>query len=161
MFTIYLAGPIEKTKDGGIWIRRSVRQTLEEIDGVHIIDPCDFTINQQYKTLREVIKCNRRWKAITRQAINSDIDIVESADLVVAIVNKSVGGGTITEAVVAYRHNVPVIGYYQSEDVYNDRAGWAHPWLLAAIDKECVSDLRRLKRLVVGCVTRDSTQRRE
>jgi hypothetical protein len=149
-FTIYLAGAIEKTKDGGLWIRKNVRDTLKMVEGVKVIDPCDFAINQQYKTLREVVQTNRCWKSIIRSVIDGDIDTVENVNLIVAIINKSAGGGTITECVTAYRNDMPVIGYYQSEDVYNDRADCIHPWLLAAVDKECVNDLERLRRLVVG-----------
>jgi nucleoside 2-deoxyribosyltransferase len=149
-FKIYLAGAIEKTKDGGKWIRKSVRKALEEIPDIEVIDPCDFELNQQCKTLREVVKTERNWKSKVRQVLNDDIDVVESVNLVVAILNKSVGSGTTSEAVASFRKGTPVLGYYTSEDVYNDRADCIYPWLLAALDKECVDDLERLKRLVVS-----------
>lgn len=154
-FKIYLAGPIEKTKDGGIYIRKNVRKMLESISGVEIIDPCDFKINKRYKTLAEIVANNRNWKSLVRSVIDGDIDTVESVNLIVAVVNRAAGCGTTTEAVCAYRKGIPVVGYFTSADVYKDRAEAIHAWLLASMAKECVMDLASLKKLVLSYIDQE------
>ena len=146
-FTIYLAGAIEKSKDGGVYIRKNVRKTLESIPDVKVIDPCDFKINKRYKTLAEIVAGNRKWRSLVRKVIDGDIETVESVSLIVVVVNRAAGCGTTTEAVTAYRKGTPVVGYFTSEDVYKDRAEVIHPWLLASFSKECIS-LSSLKRIV-------------
>jgi len=132
---IYLAGAIEKSKDGGVWIRQSVHNALDNVEGVELLDPCDFEFNKKYKSLSELIEKHRQWRAITRKVMEKDIDTVLGADAIITIVNKLAGGGTITESVMAWDAGIPVIGYF-SKDVFNNRKG-LHPWLLAALSDEC------------------------
>ena len=141
---IYLAGAIEKSKDGGIWIRQNVRNALDGINYINLIDPCDFKFNKKYKSLGELVENNRQWKSIARKVIENDINAVVTSDVIIVVVNRLAGGGTITESVFAHRNGVPVIGYF-SKDVFNNRKG-LHPWLLASLTDECdnVEDLVRI-----------------
>lgn len=131
---IYLAGAIEKSKDGGRYIRKGIKDILSPIKGIQLIDPCDFAENKM-KTLGEVVGVRRDWKKVVRHIIEKDLNEVVGSDLIVAIVNKIARGGTITEVVTAYMNNIPIIGYF-TKDVFKNRNG-LHPWLLASLSYEC------------------------
>jgi len=126
---IYLAGAIEKSPDGG----RKVRQELKELLSPHFpdatfVDPCDFTINRQFRSMQEIIENVADWKSLIRDIIHNDIDTVLGCNAVITLLDKNIGHGTTIESVVAFYAGIPVIGYLiddtKEEELY--------PWLRAS-----------------------------
>lgn len=139
---IYLAGPIEQTDDGGISVREELRAALTGIEGVELIDPVDF--NQNFKTLRDLVKTDKKWKEKIRYIIDKDLEIIEQVDLIVAYISKPASFGTSTEVVLAHHYKTPTICYLPHYS-QGELATALHPWLLCSIDTICANsaELRR------------------
>ena len=141
---VYLAGPIEKEKDGGKGIRNSVKIALKNFD-VQLIDPCEFSFNTEFKNIAEIKQANpNSWKGIVHHMLRSDLAAVENADAIVAIFNDNASVGTFSEMVFAAYSNIPIITYFEDGNTqYED----LHPWLQVATTIP-VSSITELKQAI-------------
>jgi len=136
---VYLAGPIEKEKDGGREIRNIVKNKF--INEFEFIDPCDFSYNKQFKSIQEMQdKYPDQWKSITKTILKDDLSSISKSDLVIAILNKNAGIGTFSEIVFASFNNIPVVAYFCNNDLEYENL---HPWIQVSIS-QYVYDIRYL-----------------
>jgi len=141
---VYLAGPIEKEKDGGKGIRDSVKLALKDFD-IILVDPCEFSFNTEFKNIAEIKNANpNSWKGIVHHMLRSDLAAVYSADAIVAIFNDNAGVGTFSEMVFAAYSNIPIVTYFEDGNTkYDD----LHPWLQVATTIP-VSSIKELKQAI-------------
>jgi len=121
-FFVYLAGPIDFEKDGGVGYRKSLKEKLKKI-GVSeemILDPCDKPVigddfididseKEQFDRLRE----HRMWdeaEKCAKMTMHIDLRFVDKSDLVIATVNPNIPMcGTWDEVFMARNQKKPVI----------------------------------------------------
>lgn len=116
---IYLAGAMgcygKNSVQPLIW-RQEAKELLE--DNFNIIDPTYYYNygSNEHKTEKEIMRFDMR------KVLESDIVLVNLKDL-----DKSLG--TSDEILLSYLNNIPVIGFYNSENIV------VHPWKIEQIDR--------------------------
>lgn len=139
LYSIYLAGPIEKTTDGGRGIRQEIhtsgimQEMLRKYSCI-INDPCDFKVNAKYKSFAETRKHEADWCNIVRNIVITDLQAVENSDAIIAIINPCLSFGTVAEISLALHKGIPVFAYVQGVDLNE-----MHPWVSACITKTAYS----------------------
>jgi nucleoside 2-deoxyribosyltransferase len=134
MIKVYLAGAIEKSPDGGRSIRENVKAVLSDLP-VKLIDPCDFDINSQYKSLSEAKRYDDDWEELAKTVLCQDLRAVADCDLLLAILNQHTGFGTSTEIAFAHYCGKPVVAYF-ADDVLKDED--LHIWVQAVIKPNAI-----------------------
>jgi nucleoside 2-deoxyribosyltransferase len=135
MLKIYLAGAIEKSPDGGRSIRQEIKILLSDLP-VKLIDPCDFDVNSQYKSLNEAKHHCANWKEMAKVIIRQDLNAIRDCDIVLATLTQHAGFGTFTEIVFAHYCGKRVVVYF-ADDVLKDE--YLHIWVQAIIDSRHTS----------------------
>ena len=116
---IYLAGAMgcygKNSVQPLVW-RQKAKELLE--DSFSVIDPTYYFNygSNEHKTEKEIMRFDMR------KVLYSDVILVNLKDL-----DKSLG--TSDEILLSYLNNIPVIGFYNSENIL------VHPWKIEQIDR--------------------------
>lgn len=145
--TIYAAGGIEKAPDHGIGYRNALAQVMQMVP-VTIINPCDFTYNQNYKSTSAYKKehnIHSTYK-FARQIINGDLSAVEYCDVVAVNIDQYVGYGSTSEATIARYLDKPVYGIISQDFDINN----INNWLLGCIDR-FFDSINQFREFILQC----------
>lgn len=126
---VYLSGPIEFAKDGGVGWREVASKFLRS-KGFEVFNPIESSIQllnshsissvQEYNDLKKAatsdLSSRNKYIQATRSFIDFDLKELKSSDLVLAILDKTVSGGTSGELTISRDLGIPVIALAQEED---------------------------------------------
>lgn len=107
---VYLAGPMDRTPDGGVIWRDNITKTLHEM-GIFVLNPCRKPVHlisedEENRKLRQYYKETEQWDKLTEFRIIRGVDLrmVDVSDfLIVNIDLSAIPFGTTEEIVTANR----------------------------------------------------------
>lgn len=133
--TVYLAGPMEFAKDGGIEWRQTIQSELVSKLGIqqkNILNPCDkpdvFGANSlaDEVALQQEMRERGDWEGLEnamKQIITIDLRMVDRSDVVIAYLPHDVRiAGTVHEIVSARNQKKPVVAIVP--DGFKSMSGW-------------------------------------
>jgi nucleoside 2-deoxyribosyltransferase len=120
--TVYLSGPMEFAKDGGVEWRREIEQRLRDNLGIqesNILNPCDKPNVYGFRSLADEIAVQHTlrekedWAELDKtmkRIMTIDLRLVDRSDIVIAYLPADTKmAGTIHEIVVARGQKKPVV----------------------------------------------------
>ncbi|TXT66112.1 MAG: hypothetical protein BAJALOKI3v1_50112 [Promethearchaeota archaeon] len=154
-FTIYLAGPIEYTKDSGVAWRKKIKQYCSDFKlGIDFLDPTDKPVFARHindeKQKSNDLKNEGNWyelRSLMKEIVRTDLRMVDRSDAVIAYINVDIYMcGTMHEIVNASVQHKPI---FLIVDGGKKRCP---SWLFGLIDyqemfdsvEECISYLHKI-----------------